>query len=293
MQEKLVSIVLPVYNGAENLRESIESVLKQTYKKFELIVVNDCSTDDTELVVKEYQKKDSRIRLLNNEVNLKLPNSLNRGFESALGEYWTWTSDDNIFLENAIERMVEVLENNHTDMVYTDYQKIDAEGNILEENCAEELKWICCTNPIGACFLYTREIAQKVGGYNPDMFLAEDYDYWIRIFRTGKIFFLKESLYQYRVHAGSLSSTRKEAINMQTYKVIERNFIILYEYAKQNGLQFIFFEVLERRLGENTPKELTKMRKQLVPSYHLYCAKRRYKERWSIIKGKISSKLRR
>jgi len=201
---------------------------------------------------------------------------------------------NNIFLENAIEKMVDVLEKDcNVDMVYTDYQKIDDKGNILEEHCAEELKWICCTNPIGACFLYTREIAQKVGTYNADMFLAEDYDYWIRIFRAGNIFFLKENLYQYRVHAGSLSSTRKNSIGMQTYKVIEQNFIALYDYAKRNGLEYTFFETLEKRLGENVPKELLEMRKQLAPLYHVYCVKNRCREHWSIMKGKIRSKIKR
>lgn len=293
MQKKLVSIVLPVYNGAANLKESIESVLRQTYTNFELIVVNDCSTDNTETVVKEYQEKDSRVKLFNNETNLKLPRSLNRGFEAAEGEYWTWTSDDNIFLSNAIERMVQTLEANpDVGMVYSDYQKIDAEGNIIEENCAEELDWISCTNPIGACFLYTREIALKVGKYNPDMFLAEDYDYWIRILRAGNILFLRENLYQYRVHDGSLSSTRKHAIGMQTYKVIEQNFIFLYEYAKQNGKKHIFFETIEKRLEGNVPKEFISIRKQLHPLYKTYCALDRVNERWCNVKGKIRSKIK-
>lgn len=293
MQKKLVSIVLPVYNGAANLKESIESVLRQTYTNFELIVVNDCSTDPTELVVTEYQKKDSRVKLFNNEVNLKLPKSLNRGFEEAEGEYLTWTSDDNIFLPNAIERMVQTLEENpNVDMVYTDYQKIDAQGQVIEENCAEELEWICCTNPIGACFLYTRAIAQKVGKYNPDMFLAEDYDYWIRIFRNGNIYFLKENLYQYRVHGGSLSSTRKRDIGLQTYKVTEQNFVFLYEYAVEKGKKQVFFESLENRLGEHMPQELLRMRRQLHPLYNVYRIMGKGKQYWYKIRGKIRSKIK-
>lgn len=292
MQKKLVSIVLPVYNGAENIKESIESVLRQTYTNFELIVVNDCSTDHTELVVTEYQKKDSRVKLFNNEVNLKLPKSLNRGFEEAEGEYLTWTSDDNIFLPNAIERMVQTLEENpDVDMVYTDYQKIDAKGQVIEENCAEELEWISCTNPIGACFLYTREIAQKVGKYNPDMFLAEDYDYWIRIFRAGSIYFLKETLYQYRVHGGSLSSTRKRDIGLQTYKVTEQNFVFLYEYAVEKGKKQVFFESLENRLGEHMPQELLRMRRQLHPLYNISRNMGKGKEYWYRMRGKLKSKI--
>lgn len=293
MQEKLVSIILPVYNGAANLKESIESVLNQTYKNFELIVVNDCSTDDTEMLVRKYQEQDDRVKLVNNEVNLKLPRSLNRGFDEASGEYYTWTSDDNKFLPSAIERMVQTLEENEdVDMVYTDYQKIDVCGNVIEEHCAEELEWICCTNPIGACFLYTRKIAQNVGKYNPDMFLAEDYDYWIRILRAGKVYFLKENLYQYRIHGGSLSATRKRDIGLQAYKVTEQNFVFLYEYAVAKGKKQIFFESLERRLGEDAPLELEQIRRQLHPLYKICKAYGWGKQCYYSILGKIKSKVK-
>ena len=89
-----VSIILPTYNGKKYIRDSIESIINQTYTNWELIIVNDCSTDDTQKIIEEYQQKDKRIIVINNEKNLKLPASLNRGFEEASGEYYTWTSDD-------------------------------------------------------------------------------------------------------------------------------------------------------------------------------------------------------
>lgn len=101
--DKLVSIVLPTFNGEEFLAQSIESVLKQSYKNLELIIVNDCSTDSTPRIIEEFAKKDSRIKIIHNTINQKLPRSLNIGFNAASGEYWTWTSDDNYYLENAIE----------------------------------------------------------------------------------------------------------------------------------------------------------------------------------------------
>ena len=101
--DKLVSIVLPTFNGEEFLAQSIESVLKQSYKNLELIIVNDCSTDSTPRIIEEFAKKDSRIKIIHNAINQKLPRSLNIGFNAASGEYWTWTSDDNYYLENAIE----------------------------------------------------------------------------------------------------------------------------------------------------------------------------------------------
>ena len=101
-----VSIVLPTYNGSAFITEAIDSILNQTFSDFELIIVNDCSTDNTFQLCKDYAQKDKRIKLISNSTNLKLPASLNVGFSYATGEYFTWTSDDNYYKDNAIEKMV-------------------------------------------------------------------------------------------------------------------------------------------------------------------------------------------
>ena len=108
----MVSIVLPVYNGEKYLKEAIDSILSQTYRNIELVVVNDCSTDKSLCIIKEYMEKDDRVKLVNNETNQKLPKSLNIGFEHCRGDYYTWTSDDNIMKPNAINRMLEVMKKN-------------------------------------------------------------------------------------------------------------------------------------------------------------------------------------
>lgn len=109
---KLVSIVLPTYNGEKFIRESIESVINQTYKNWELIIVNDCSTDGTLQIIEEYAQKDNRIKYITNEVNSRTAQSLNNGFKLAKGEYYTWTSDDNMYKPNAVEKMVKFLDLN-------------------------------------------------------------------------------------------------------------------------------------------------------------------------------------
>ena len=108
--EKKVSIVLPVYNGEQFLSLSIESVLSQTYQNWELIIVNDCSTDNSPAIMEKYVEKDPRIRIIHNAENQKLPESLNIGFRAARGDYFTWTSDDNMYKPDAIETMVSVLD---------------------------------------------------------------------------------------------------------------------------------------------------------------------------------------
>ena len=94
----VVSIVLPSYNGKKYIRESIESVLAQTFPYWELVLVDDCSTDGTGAVMDAYASKDSRIRVIHNATNQRLPRSLNIGFRETWGEYLTWTSDDNRYL---------------------------------------------------------------------------------------------------------------------------------------------------------------------------------------------------
>lgn len=106
MNNPLVSIVLPTYNGEEYISRAIQSIINQTYTNWELIIVNDCSTDSTLEIINNFSKQDSRIKIINNDKNMKLPASLNRGFKEANGEYYTWTSDDNEYYPEAIEKMV-------------------------------------------------------------------------------------------------------------------------------------------------------------------------------------------
>ena len=99
-----VSIVLPVYNGETYLSLAVESILRQTYGNWELIIVDDCSADNSYGIAKSYAKKDPRITVYKNRENKKLPRSLNAGFCMATGDLFTWTSDDNILKPETIER---------------------------------------------------------------------------------------------------------------------------------------------------------------------------------------------
>ena len=108
----MISVVLPTYNGAKYISQAIESILNQTFKDFELVIVNDASTDNTLNIISGYAEKDERIKVITNAVNSKLPKSLNIGFSNCKGDYFTWTSDDNILHPDVFEKLVYVLENN-------------------------------------------------------------------------------------------------------------------------------------------------------------------------------------
>lgn len=213
----VVSIVMPVYNGEKYLRQSIASVVNQTFKDWNLIIVDDCSTDSSPEIMNEYAKADDRIQVIHNEVNSKIPASLNNGFEEAAGRYFTWTSDDNIYEQDAIEKMVKYLdEHPDTGLVYSNMRFIDGEGREtgIYESKPED---IFSNNCVGACFMYRADIAKEAGKYSVDWFLVEDYEYWLRIRNISKIGHIDELLYKYRRHERSLSETRMIKVREKLY----------------------------------------------------------------------------
>ena len=278
MVEKKVSIVLPIYNGADKVSESINSIISQSYSNWELIIVNDCSTDSTLEICTEFARKDQRIKVISNERNLKLPNTLNAGFKEATGYYYTWTSDDNMYKPNAIATLVKILEMNaDASMVYSDYTNIDADGNVIGECKLLDPKYIVTGNVFGACFLYTADIANKVGEYDANLFLAEDYDYWIRIYRRGEVIHITDNLYLYRRHAKSLTEMKKASIKEQTYRAVEKNFLPLYADAKKNGLNYAFLDHVLSRAGEHAD-DTKRMLLKIDRGYKHYLSRRTLKE---------------
>ncbi len=269
--DKKVSIVLPVYNGEEHIATAIESVLEQTYTNWELIIVNDCSTDSTEKILRGYEQQDSRIVIVNNPRNLKLPSSLNEGFNRACGDYYTWTSDDNIFRSTAIERLVNVLDSqSDISLVYSDFTLIDNDDQVIEVMHKPEPERLAFINSVGACFLYTSKIAKKVGNYDSNLFLAEDYDYWVRIWREGKVFHLQEDLYLYRLHDNSLTSTRQEAIRVQAMKVIEKHFLFLYSQMDTRKRKKVFLDNMVNWTSEDNRVQILSMIYSVYPNFYFH-----------------------
>lgn len=244
-----VSIVLPVYNGEHYLRESLDSIVQQSFTDWELIIVNDCSTDSTSEIVKEYLEKDTRIKVINNIKNEKLPKSLNIGFKNAKGKYLTWTSDDNRYRENALQKMYDILSRDSSvGLVYACMMNIDKYGNELGTKKMVEEEELLFGNIIGACFMYKREVMESIGEYNTELFGAEDYDYWLRIAEKYQVVSIDDVLYDYRRHEESLSSTKKELIKKQVCKIKKKNIISWIEKNKENKeiLCRLFFDYLQK-----------------------------------------------
>jgi glycosyltransferase involved in cell wall biosynthesis len=204
-------------------------VLSQTYRNWELIVLDDGSTDDLEIRVRQYLP-DRRVMFLR-QPNQKLPAALNHAFAYARGELMTWTSADNIMLPFQLERLVEELAA-HPDagLAYSDYWAIDDRGEPLDDpnwrshNRDAEIPGLIRLpsevgienfhrsgdNFIGASFLYRRSVADIVGRYADDTFGGEDYDFWLRMHLVTGFRHVAEPLYRYRVHRDTLSSRAEE-----------------------------------------------------------------------------------
>lgn len=222
----LISIVLPTYNGTRYLREAVESCRAQTFTDWELILVDDASTDDTPALMREFAARDSRIRVVQNPVNSKLPKSLNRGFASAQGDFLTWTSDDNWYRPEALAKMLAHLQANPgVDVVYANYTVIDEAGapKKVGPPGAGPMADLLVRNVVGACFLYRRQVQEQLGGYAEDLFLVEDYDFWLRASTRFQFTFLNEDLYLYRWHARSLSLQQRDNVRLAREKSLARN----------------------------------------------------------------------
>lgn len=204
-----ISVVLPVHNGARYLAEAVGSVRAQTFRDWELILVDDASSDDTPAIAAGFAAEDPRIRVLRNAANRKLPGSLNAGFALARGEYFTWTSDDNRYHPSALAAMTAVLDRHRdTGVVYTACDLIDDTGKKTGVWRAKAPRWVHCHNVVKACFLYRAGLHAELGGYDENRFLMEDWDFWIRAARVTRFRRIRRRLYDYRLHAGSLTATR-------------------------------------------------------------------------------------
>lgn len=205
----LVSIIIPLYNSEIFIEETIESVLKQTYKEWEMIIVNDCSKDKGMKIVKKYSEKDKRIKLFNNKINLGGAGTRNVAIKNAQGKYIAFLDSDDIWKENKLEKQIKFMEKNNYDFSYTKYERINEVGekmnlvSIIPDklNYKDMLK----RDSIGCLTaIYNQESLGKI--YMPNIRVNQDYALWLEILKkTEYAYGLQENLALYRVRENSLS----------------------------------------------------------------------------------------
>lgn len=220
-----VSVLMPVYNSEKFLREAIESILNQTYKDFEFLIINDGSTDSSEDIILSYS--DSRIRLIRNERNIGLSQSLNKGLELAKGKYIARMDSDDIALPHRLEKQITFL-NSYPEVgiLGTDYILIDTKNRNLGINKGPindlQIRWECLLrNPFAHTTVLIRSDSLLKNGlsYSVSSQATEDYDLWTRVLKYTHGANLSEPLMRYRVHSDSVSNKYRE-IQLKNHNII-------------------------------------------------------------------------
>lgn len=220
----LISVIMPCYNREKYVVEAIESILNQTYTNFEFIIIDDCSTDNTFEIVKEYAKKDNRILALKNDKNYCYVHSLNKGIEIAKGKYIARMDDDDISLPERFEKQVEFLEKNEDIIVLGTFIEIFSDdmkkyNSWIEETETEVLKiLINFFNPICHPSVMIRKsfLEEKKLNYSKEFEFSEEYYLWNQIIeKGGKIANLPDILLKYRRHYKRISEN-KNSISRQS-----------------------------------------------------------------------------
>ena len=246
-----VSIILPVYNAMEFLPDLIGQVFKQEYKDFELIIVNDGSTDTTSDYLKSLEGK-QRIKIIHQQ-NQRLPSALNRGFAEARGTYLTWISADNWLLSNFLSRLVTALDTYpEADFAHSDHRVIDdMDAHLMFHIDPHRMDYglMFGGNTGMMSFMYTRRCMEKVGSYDTSLEGVEDHDYWTRVLeKCGPVVYVPEVLAVYRKHRKSLSATLviRGTERLAFQKLMQRNKFALDPATISPGCLFVINEAIAR-----------------------------------------------
>lgn len=209
-ENNLVSIITPVYNASKYIREMIDSVLSQTYKNIEFILINDCSTDNSVDIINSYN--DSRIRLINNINNLGAALSRNRGIEMAKGRFLAFIDSDDVWESNKLELQVRTLNNTDYVISYTGIQMINDNGEFIKnQNVPAEMtyKKLLRNTAISTSSVVIDRNKVTVPIVMPNRKTGEDYALWLSILRKcGNAKGETDYLLKYRKTKNSLSKNR-------------------------------------------------------------------------------------
>ena len=243
-QSRLVSIIIPVYNGEKYLREAIDSALAQTYKNIEVIVVNDGSTDRSGEIAKSYG---NRIRYFEKQ-NGGVASALNLGIDKMRGYYFSWLSHDDKYYPNKIEKQVDFAKKfDDETIVISNWTIINADGEFIENKYIDSRleKLPTCflafdrkTWLNGCAMLIPRTIFEKYGNFNEELPSTQDYDMWFKISRKIKFRILKQHLLYSRAHSeqGSLvmSSALRDSDSMHSRILESLSIKEVSEYFQSN-----------------------------------------------------------
>ncbi|MCR5636945.1 MAG: glycosyltransferase [Clostridiales bacterium] len=192
MQDKpLISVLMGIYNCSSTLKEAVDSIMAQTYENWELIMCDDCSSDDTYSVALELAKRDSRIKVIKNEKNLTLAPTLNNCLKQARGEYIARMDGDDVCDPKRFELELDALIKNPDCVLVSCFMKIfdeSGETGLVKYKEHPQKSDFSKGSPFchAGCMMKT-SVLRELGGYNtsPDVLRAEDFDLWVRLYEAG------------------------------------------------------------------------------------------------------------
>lgn len=262
----LVSIVIPVYNGANFMRDAINSALAQTYPNIEVIVVNDGSTDGgkTDKIAKSYGNK---IRYFHKK-NGGVSSAINLGIKNMKGEYYSWLSHDDMYFPDKVQAEIDYLKKNNLlhkkNMVYSNYLLVNKRGRAISEiiinhKLVEEKPIYALMRGVlnGNSLLIPKKAWDEYGGLDTKLICTQDYEKWYEMNQTYKFVHVPKTLIKSRYHAGQVTNTNPK-VRTEGNRFWTRMVKAIDEKGqkKLNGSSYAYYYYLIQFL-KNTPYDET------------------------------------
>lgn len=274
MKIPLVSIILPVYNGANRIKEAIKSVIGQTYTNWELLVVDDGSQDNTGKIVEDFIKNNQRIKYVKNELNFGIQKTLNRGLKESKGQYIARIDDDDIWIDiDKLSKQVEFLDNN-PDYVLTGTGVIvvNEKGNELFRYLLPETDIKIRNNILSKnCFahssvVFKKDMALSFKGYDESVNTRhiEDYDLWLKLGSIGKFVNLPIYAVKFTCRDQSISSKNKQEQfkkNITIIKKYKNKYPNYFRAVSMSYLRLIIYRFILKLLIRFSLNKITKLYK--------------------------------
>lgn len=247
--EELVSIITPTYNCGKYIKETIESVINQTYINWEMIIVDDCSTDNTKDIVNYYQQKYSNIIYKILDKNSGAAIARNTALKMAKGKYIAFLDSDDLWLPEKLEHQIKFMKDNNFYFTYTNYEEIDENSNKLNKLITGPKK-ITKTGMYNYCWqgcLTVMYNAEKIGLIQiENLPKNNDYAMWLKVIKKTNCYLLNENLAKYRIRTGSISRNNK-------LKLIKYHYL-LFRIAEHknpvisflNTIRNLFFGIIKK-----------------------------------------------
>lgn len=229
VEDPQISVIMSVYNTESYLRDAIDSILNQTFSDFELLIIDDCSSDSSVDIIESYT--DPRVRLLKNKENMGIVKISNHGLREARGEFIARLDSDDLAMPTRLEKQISILKQHpETALVASLYDCIDSSGKQQWTHdywhpSPEEIFYTLIFNNCIAhsCVMYKKSTVQAINGYDEDLVYCDDWDLWFRLAQIGKVEMIPETLCKWRDHSTSIQKRLNDARSQYEQQILKRN----------------------------------------------------------------------